>query len=91
MTVDVEALQAELAAAARSWTDDLADALPPGTARRPRRMFARVADAFPAAYQEDFPAEQAVDDLDAARRPRRRRSCRCGSGRRPARRRATGG
>ena len=28
------------------------------------RMLARVADAFPAAYQEDFSAEQAVDDLE---------------------------
>ena len=36
----------------------------PGTAADAERMLARVADAFPAAYQEDFPAEQAVDDLE---------------------------
>ena len=64
VTVDVDALQGELAAAARSWTDDLSDAL---HARHPAEadtMFARVADAFPASYQEDFTAEQAVDDLE---------------------------
>ena len=62
--VDVEALQAELAAAARSWTDDLADALAARHGAEAERMFARVADAFPAAYQEDFSAEQAVADLE---------------------------
>src|SRR3954453_6457401 len=63
--VDGEALQAELAAAARSWTDELADALhekhPPAEAER---LLARVADAYPAAYQEDFPAARAVADLE---------------------------
>ncbi|WP_448626329.1 NAD-glutamate dehydrogenase [Geodermatophilus sp. URMC 64] len=63
--VDVEALQAELAAVARSWTDELAEAL---HARHPaaeaERILARVADAFPAAYQEDFPAARAVADLE---------------------------
>ena len=63
MVVDVEALQAQLAAAARSWTDDLADALAARHGDEAERMLARVADAFPAAYQEDFSAEQAVDDL----------------------------
>ncbi|MGZ4507308.1 MAG: NAD-glutamate dehydrogenase [Blastococcus sp.] len=63
MTVDVETLQAELAAAARSWTDDLADALAARYGAEADKIFARVADAFPASYQEDFPAEQAVDDL----------------------------
>ena len=63
MSVDVEALQAELAAAARSWTDDLSDALHARYGAEAERMLARVADAFPAAYQEDFSAEQAVDDL----------------------------
>ncbi|TKJ22900.1 NAD-glutamate dehydrogenase [Blastococcus sp. CCUG 61487] len=61
--VDVAALQAELAAAARSWTDDLSDALDERHGAEGERLFARVADAFPAAYQEDFPAERAVDDL----------------------------
>ncbi len=61
--VDADALQADLAAAARSWTDDLADALSTRHGSEGERQFARVADAFPAAYQEDFPAERAVDDL----------------------------
>ncbi|MCW2696291.1 MAG: gdh, partial [Modestobacter sp.] len=62
--VDVAALEGALADAARSWTDDLADALAAryGAAAAPR-LLARAADAFPAAYQEDFPAEVAVDDL----------------------------
>ena len=64
MAVDVEALQAELAAAARSWTDDLTDALHARHGAEAERMLARVADAFPASYQEDFSAEQAVDDLE---------------------------
>jgi glutamate dehydrogenase len=63
MVVDVEALQAELAAAARSWTDDLADALHTRYGAESDRMLARVADAFPTSYQADFSAEQAVDDL----------------------------
>src|SRR4051812_4233901 len=62
--VDVEALQSELAAAARSWTDDLADALADRYGPEAEKVFVRVADAFPAAYQEDFPAEQAVADLE---------------------------
>src|SRR3954451_4302008 len=64
MGVDGAALQAELAAAARSWTDDLADALHARHGAEAERMLARVADAFPASYQEDFSAEQAVDDLE---------------------------
>src|SRR4051812_17548247 len=61
--VDVAALEESLAAAARSWTDDLADALAARHGDDAARMLARVADAFPAAYQEDFPAEVAVEDL----------------------------
>jgi glutamate dehydrogenase len=63
MNVDVEALQAQLAATARSWTDDLADALVARYGADADTMLARVADAFPVAYQENFSAEQAVDDL----------------------------
>ncbi len=62
--VDVDALQAELAAVARSWTDDLSDALHERYGAEADRLFARVADAFPAAYQDDFPAERAVADLE---------------------------
>jgi glutamate dehydrogenase len=61
--VDVPALEEALAAAARSWTDDLADALVARHGSDAPRLLARVADAFPAAYQEDFPAEVAVEDL----------------------------
>jgi glutamate dehydrogenase len=61
--VDVPALEAALAAAARSWTDDLADVLTARYGDDAARMLARVADAFPAAYQEDFPAAVAVEDL----------------------------
>jgi len=64
MSVDVETLQAELAAAARSWTDDLSDALHARHGAEAERLLARVADAFPASYQEDFSAQQAVDDLE---------------------------
>src|SRR4029453_14606586 len=63
MVVDVEALQDELAAAARSWTDELADALHARYGADAEKLLARVADAFPAGYQQDFTAEQAVDDL----------------------------
>jgi glutamate dehydrogenase len=63
MAVDVEALQAELASAARSWVDELSDALHARYGTAAERLLARVADAFPAGYQQDFSAEQAVDDL----------------------------
>ncbi len=61
--VDVAGLEAALAAAARSWTDELADALAARHHGEAPRLLAHAADAFPAAYQEDFPAEVAVDDL----------------------------
>jgi len=61
--VDVPALETALAAAARSWTDDLGEALAVRHGDDATRMLARVADAFPAAYQEDFPATVAVEDL----------------------------
>src|SRR3954469_3497926 len=63
MAVDVDALQAELAAAARSWTDDLTDALQERYGAEAERLLSQVADAFPPSYQNDFSAEQAVDDL----------------------------
>ena len=63
VAVDADALQTALAARARSWTDDLADALVARHGADGEPLFARVADAFPAAYQDDFPAERAVDDL----------------------------
>src|SRR5215218_224592 len=63
VSVDAEALQGELAAAARSWTDDLADELAARHGAEAEKMLARVADAFPPSYQNDFSAERAVDDL----------------------------
>src|SRR5207245_2820718 len=58
-------LRRDPAGLARSWTDELADALhakhPPAEAER---LLARVADAFPAAYQEDFAAVRAVADIE---------------------------
>src|SRR3954451_13980672 len=63
--VDGDALQAELSAVARSWTDELADALhKKHAAADVERLLARVADAFPASYQEDFAAARAVVDLE---------------------------
>ncbi|MCW2677199.1 MAG: gdh, partial [Modestobacter sp.] len=62
--VDVPALETALADAARSWTDELAEALVARHDGEAPRLLARAADAFPVAYQEDFPAEVAVDDLD---------------------------
>ncbi|MEU2350569.1 NAD-glutamate dehydrogenase [Modestobacter sp. NPDC049651] len=62
--VDVPALEAALAGAARSWTDDLGDALATRHGADAPRVLSRVADAFPASYQEDFPAGTAVEDLD---------------------------
>ncbi|MCW2699600.1 MAG: Glutamate dehydrogenase, partial [Blastococcus sp.] len=61
--VDTDALQAQLAAAARSWTDDLADELAARYGAEAERMLSRVADAFPASYQNDFTADRAVEDL----------------------------
>ncbi|WP_245177486.1 NAD-glutamate dehydrogenase [Geodermatophilus sp. DF01-2] len=62
--VDVPALQDALASVVRSWTDELADALKARYGADGERRFARVADAFPAVYQEDFPAATAVEDLE---------------------------
>src|SRR3954452_15493413 len=53
-TVETEALQAELAAAARSWTDDLSDELTARYGTEAETMLSRVADAFPPSYQNDF-------------------------------------
>ncbi|GAB3306636.1 NAD-glutamate dehydrogenase [Geodermatophilus aquaeductus] len=61
--VDVDALQQELAAVARSWFDDLTEALSARYGEDTHQVLARVADAFPAAYQEDFSATTAVEDL----------------------------
>jgi glutamate dehydrogenase len=62
--VDVPALQQALTAAVRSWTDELTDALAARYGDDAERRLSRVADAFPAAYQEDFSAAAAVEDLE---------------------------
>lgn len=63
-TVNVEELEADLAAATRSWDDDLADAI---TELSPQEeapaLIRRYANAFPEGYKADFPASTAVADL----------------------------
>jgi glutamate dehydrogenase len=63
--VDVRALEARLISAARRWTDDLKAALVEklGEARGLER-FRQFANAFPAGYREEFPARDAVPDIE---------------------------
>ncbi|HJZ60619.1 MAG TPA: NAD-glutamate dehydrogenase domain-containing protein, partial [Miltoncostaeaceae bacterium] len=64
--LDVPALQRRLAAATRSWADDLADALVDALGGEAAALaLARWGDAFPEAYKEDFPARSAVGDIAA--------------------------
>ncbi|MER5623791.1 NAD-glutamate dehydrogenase [Streptosporangium sp. NPDC002544] len=62
--VNVEELEARLAAATRSWEDDLVTAI---TELSPEdeapRLVRRYASAFPEGYKADFPARMAVADL----------------------------
>ena len=62
--VDVPLVEARLAAAVRTWGDELAEAV---SASAPRveadRLLARYSNAFPEAYKEDFDALAAVQDL----------------------------
>jgi glutamate dehydrogenase len=61
---DVAALEADLAAAARSWTDNLRDALCDQVGEgRALELLDRYGDAFPPAYQDDFSANDAVADM----------------------------
>ncbi len=62
---DVAAIEADLARAARGWEDDLRDALEEtlGEARG-SGLAHRYAQAFPAAYREDFTARNAVPDVE---------------------------
>ena len=69
-------LEAPVAAAARAWVDDLRDALV-ARARRGGRAstLLRVwGDAFPAAYQDDFDAAEALADLALLRTSSTRRA-----------------
>jgi glutamate dehydrogenase len=62
---DVAELEARLASATRAWTDDLRDALVEQLGEeRAGWLFERYGDAFPVAYREDFPARQAVLDIE---------------------------
>ena len=73
---DVPGIEAKLADATREWTDDLRDALIAQLGEERASVLAHgYADAFPLAYQEDFPAAQ------ARARHRAHRAAR--SGRRP--------
>jgi glutamate dehydrogenase len=62
---DVRALEAQLAAAARRWDDDLKQALTEtqGEARA-NTLFRQFGGAFPAGYREDFAARAAVPDIE---------------------------
>ncbi|RJL30429.1 NAD-glutamate dehydrogenase [Bailinhaonella thermotolerans] len=61
---DVERLEARLAAAVRSWEDDLADAIGELAPEEDAPdLVRRYANAFPEAYKADFPARTAVADL----------------------------
>jgi glutamate dehydrogenase len=62
--VDERALERQVAAAARSWADDLRDALRDARGEEAGLDAYRIwGDAFPGAYQDDFGAAHAVADL----------------------------
>jgi glutamate dehydrogenase len=61
----VRAREAELAAAARRWDDELKDALINALGEaRGNVLFRAFGGAFPAAYREDFAARNAVPDVE---------------------------
>ncbi|GAA3241549.1 NAD-glutamate dehydrogenase [Nonomuraea helvata] len=63
-SVDVEELEARLAALTRSWEDDLAAALGEMTSEEEAPgLIRRYASAFPEGYKADFPPKVAVVDL----------------------------
>ncbi|HEY3238173.1 MAG TPA: NAD-glutamate dehydrogenase, partial [Acidimicrobiia bacterium] len=62
---DLEMVEDRLAEAARSWADDLTEAvLEHHGEERGVPLLGRYAQAFPAAYRADFPARAAVADVD---------------------------
>ncbi len=62
--VDVEELEARLAAATRSWDEDLVDAITElCSPQESTALTARYGNAFPEGYKADFPARTAVTDL----------------------------
>jgi glutamate dehydrogenase len=71
--VDAAALEQRLAAAVRSWDDDLLEEATRSLGGRPgRTLVATFGDAIPETYKADVPAEEAVGDL---RRVQELRAC----------------
>jgi glutamate dehydrogenase len=63
-TVDADALQRQIAAATRSWDDELADAVYDVYGEeRGADILRKFGSAFPEAYKEDFDARTAVEDV----------------------------
>ena len=61
---DAPEIEARLAAATREWADDFGDALVQQLGEeRAGPLFEKYGEAFPGAYREDFPARQAVLDV----------------------------
>ena len=61
---DLGVVEARIAEAARSWADDLSEALLEGYGEeRGLALLRRYGDAFPAAYRDDFPARAAAADI----------------------------
>jgi len=61
---DLRKLENKIAGLARSWRDDLHNALVEGVGEeRANRLMGRYRDAFPSSYREDFTARTAVYDL----------------------------
>jgi glutamate dehydrogenase len=62
--VDAFELEAKLAEATRSWSDELHDRLLDYFGEEQgNQLFGRYSEAFPAAYREDFPALSAIYDI----------------------------
>ena len=67
-----EAIEAQIAAAARSWDDDLAAALDAAhDAARAAELRRRYISAFPPGYRDRFPARMALEDIRAVEEARR--------------------
>jgi glutamate dehydrogenase len=65
---DLDALQARIATATRAWVDDLRDTLVAARGEEEGLALLHVwGDAFPAAYQDDFGADEALADLSILR------------------------
>jgi glutamate dehydrogenase len=67
--IDVAGIEAQLEAATRSWNDALVDALRDAFGEvEAAQLQATYGEAFPEAYKEDFPAADAVPDLQRLER-----------------------